>query len=116
VLALALIVGCAKAPPTLTPVGKTAWQGIQAIRVLDTIRDVAIAANAQTPPILSTDTTRKVVTFHKSAVTVIGASPGGWKPIVTASIGQLQKDVPAAEWTKIAPYVALLSTIIQEIP
>jgi hypothetical protein len=116
VLALVLIVGCAKAPPTLTPVGKTAWQGIQAIRILDTIRDVAIAANAQNPPVLSTDTTRKVVTFHKSAVTVIGSTPGGWKPIVTTSLAQLQKDIPAAEWTKLAPYVVLLQTIIQEIP
>ncbi len=107
---------CAKAPPTLSPAGRASFQAIKAVHVLDTIRDVAIAGEAQTPKVFSTSTTRHIVTLHQALVQTIGAVPDGWKPVAAQALVQLQRDLPAAEWTQLAPFVTLLQVIIQEVP
>jgi hypothetical protein len=104
--------GCAKAPPTLSPAGAAAFQATRVVKALDVLRDFAIEAEAQNPKVLSTANTRKVVTFHESAVKTIGAVPGGWKPTVTAGLDQLQHDVSAADWQRVVPYVNLIKALI----
>jgi hypothetical protein len=111
-LGVALDQGCAHTPPNLSPTGATAFQSHQIQNSLDTIRDVAIDANATTPPLLATSTTRKVVTWHQSAITVLHARGSGWVALLTTSLDELSKDLPAAEQHTLAPYIALAKAIL----
>jgi hypothetical protein len=111
-LGVALDQGCAHTPPNLSPTGATAFQSHQIQNSLDTIRDVAIDANATTPPLLATATARKVVTWHQSAITVLHARGSGWVALLTTSLDELSKDLPAAEQHTLAPYIALAKAIL----
>jgi hypothetical protein len=104
---------CGSHPPTLTPVGTAAYHATQVVKALDVLRDAAIDAEAQTPKLISTDNTRKIVTFHEAAVKAIHASPGGWKPTVVAALAQLQHDILPAEWSRLLPYVSLVKSLIE---
>jgi hypothetical protein len=117
VLIAALLVSsaCVKAPPTLTPAGVAAFNGTRVVKALDVLRDSAIAANAQVPPLLSTATTRKVVTYHESALKTIQAAPSGWVPTVQAGLTEVGKDLPPAEQQQLGPYLALVQTLIMEV-
>ncbi len=112
VLACSLSACSGNAQPQLTPAGQVAVSATQVIKALDVIRDTAIDLNAQVPPVLSTATTRKIVSFHESAVKTILAAPSGWKQTVTAGIGQLQSDLAPIDWTRIKPYVDLVVALI----
>ena len=103
------------APPTLSPAGTAAYHATQVVKALDVLRDAAIDAEAQNPKLISTENTRKIVNFHEAAVKTIGATPGGWKPTVTAALDQLQHDILPAEWQRLLPYIALVKTLIQEV-
>lgn len=103
---------CAKAQPQLSPAGQAAVSAKQVIQALDVARDFAIAANAQTPPMISAADTLKIVDWHEQAVKVIVAVPGGWKATLQASLTQLQKDVPADVWSRLLPYVTLVETLM----
>ncbi len=106
---------CASAPLNLSPAGQTAFQNTRVIKGLDLIRDTAVSANAQIPPLVSTDTTRKIVTYHRSALLIIRDVPNGWKASVLTGLDETVKDLPAKEAQLIAPYVALVKTLVQEI-
>jgi len=108
--------GCTHAPPTLSPAGTAAFHALQVGRTLDIVRDVANDANQQTPKLVSNATLLKIVTWHEAAVRTIVAVPSGWRPTVLAGLDQLQREIPAAEWSRIAIYVALLKTVIAEVP
>src|SRR5438874_13272896 len=71
-------------PPNLSPQARAAWYGTRAIKGLDLLRDTALDANAQMPPLVSTATTRKIVRYHESAITAIHATPMGWVSTVQA--------------------------------
>lgn len=107
--------GCAKTPPNLSPAGVAAFQGTQVIRALDTLRDSAILLNEQVPPIVSTDTTRKVVTYHKFAIATIHSLPAGWKPTVETGLTELQRTLPPPEGARLAPYFTLTQTLLKEV-
>src|SRR6185436_11372225 len=113
VIALALG-GCAKAPPTLSPAGTAAFHGTRVVKALDVLQDFAIAAEAQSPKLLSTDNTRKIVDFVGASAKLIDAAPGGWKPAVVAGLVELEHDLPPADWNRIAPYVNLIRVLISE--
>lgn len=115
VLVLLNFVGCAKAPPNLTPTGNAAFQKTRVIKALDVLRDFAIDAEAQTPKVLPTATTRKVVQYHQSSLKVMQASDAGWKEAVLAGLNELVGNLNADEKTKFTPYVTLLTTILQEV-
>jgi len=106
--------GCAKAPPTLSPVGVTAFQNLQIAKALDTVRDIAVDANATTPPVLSTSTTRSIVTWHKGALQVLNARSAGWPTTIATSLDAVVGNLPAKERDTLAPYVTLAKTILQE--
>lgn len=119
---LVLVVGlcasftaCASAPPNVSPAAQLAFTNTRVIGGLDVLRNAAIDANAQVPPLVSTDTTRKIVTYHRSALLVIQASPNGWQATVIAGLNQTVLDLPPAESQFLTPYVALVTTLIQEI-
>jgi len=113
-LGLVLEQGCAKAPPTLGPAAAIAFENLQVQKSLDTIRDIAIAANDTEPPLISTDSTRTIVTWHQSALVVLKAREAGWVSTVSTSLDEAVKHLKPEERTTIGPYVTLAKTILQE--
>lgn len=113
IVLLAGLAGCASAPITYTPQGQANVKKLQVIHALDAIRDIAIDANAQTPPLMSTEGTRVIVKFHQSALLVIKASANGWGDALLVSLRQTVKALPPSEQAVLAPYVLLASTLIQ---
>ncbi len=104
-----LIQSCAgNAQPQLTGQGQAAVTAAEVIKGLDVIRDTAQA-------VLSPSSARTVTLFHESAVQVIAAVPSGWKLTVLGAFDQLQKDLPAADWTRISPYINLAKTLIASV-
>lgn len=111
---LLLAISCAK-PPSLSPAGVAAFNGTRVVKALDVLRDAAIDANAQVPPLLSTATTRKIVTYHESALKTIQVAPAGWVPVVQTGLTEVTNTLPEAERRQLAPYVALVQALIQEV-
>lgn len=109
---LCVLPACAVPPPNLSPAAVTAFQNTRVIKGLDILRDTAVDANAQVPPQLSTATTRKVVQYHESALKIIHAAGSGWQAAVLVGLDELVKDAPPAERSLLAPYVALVHTIL----
>ena len=107
--------GCAKAPPNLSPAGTAAFQKTRVIKGLDLLRDFAIDAEAQSPKVLSTDSTRKIVTYHQSALRVIQASDSGWVGATVSSLTEVTNALPPGDRQKVAPYVALVQTVLTEV-
>lgn len=105
----------ANAPPNLSPVARQAFTNTRVIKGLDLIRDTAVSANAQVPPLVSTDTTRKIVAYHRSALLVIRDVPNGWKATVMTGLTETVRGLPPAESQLLGPYVALVTTILNEV-
>lgn len=91
-IALGATVACNHAPPNLSPAAAKNFTNARVIKALDLVRDTAINANAQTPPLLSTSATRKIVNFHKFALKTIDASQSGWQSAVSVALFQLRSD------------------------
>lgn len=99
----------------LSPSGKASYQATKVVKALDLLRDVAAEGEKQNPKIVSAQTALKVVGYHRQVVRTIGAVPDGWKAVALAGLDELQKSVPAAEWSKLEPFVNLLKTLYAEI-
>ena len=107
---------CAPTPPTVTtPQGITAFENLQIAKALDAIRDIAVDANATTPPVLATDVTREIVTWHRSALVVLNARSAGWVATLTTSLDQLTAKLSEKDKQLIVPYVTLAKTILIEV-
>jgi hypothetical protein len=106
------VVGCHHAPPTASPTAQVAYQGTQVLQALDLLRDAVITANEQVPPIVSTGTTRKVVTYHRMAITVVHEAPNGWKQTVTTALDELVASLSAEDRTFVGPYITLIKEIV----
>ena len=106
---------CAKAPPSLSPEGVAAFNALRVVRALDVVRDTAIDAEAQVPPLISTANTRTIINFHEAALKTIAAAPGGWKATVLAGLDQLKADILPAAWARIRIYIDLLKVVIAEV-
>ncbi len=105
--------GCAKAPPSLSPAGQSDFNKTRVVKALDLVRDTAVDAEAA--HVISTDDTRQVVLWHKSAVNVVAASETGWKATVTSTLDQTVSHLKPETQTKLGPYVALLKALIGEV-
>lgn len=115
VLLLFSLVSCASAPRSLSPVGVQDYNNTRVIKALDLVRDTAVDANAQIPQLLSEAATRKIVTYHRSALVTINATKSGWRSTVLAGLDEAVKDLPPQQAALVAPYVALVKTIVQEV-
>lgn len=104
------------APPNLTPAATSAWYGTRVIKDLDVLRDTAIDANNQTPPLLNRATTARVVLYHKAAIKTVHAAPNGWKATVSTGLDSLADSLTLDEKAILAPYLALAKAALQEIP
>lgn len=106
---------CAHAPANLSPKGVAAFQATRVVKALDILRDTAVDGNAQTPPLISTATTRAVVTYHKAALQTIQQVPSGWQATVSAGLDNTLAAVPATDKDLLAPYVQLIKVLIAEV-
>lgn len=107
---------CAAAPPTVTtPQGAIAFQNLRIAKALDAVRDVAIAANAQQPPLLSTIATRRIVTWHDTAIKTLNARSTGWAGAISIGLSGAVANIAPPEREMLTPYVTLVTTIIQEV-
>ena len=107
--------GCAKAPPDLSPEAAAAFQKTRVIKALDSFRDFAIDAEAQTPKVLPTATTRKVVLYHQATLKIMQASDTGWVQATSVGLTELVNTLAPEERAKFAPYVALITAILNEV-
>ena len=117
VLAIAPMSSCAKAPPNLSPAGAQAWYATRVVKGLDVLRDTAIDANNQTPPLLTTAETRCVVTTHQTILQTMQAKPSGWPTTVSTALDGLTKPgcLSARSVAILTPYVAVVKTALQEV-
>lgn len=110
--------GCGHAPPNLSPSGASAFHKAQVLHVLDLVRDTAIDGNKlgdSGHPVISTTTTRRVVTWHQSALNVMSAAGTGWQAAIESGLNEVVKDLPAAEGQVLAPYVVMVNTVLSEV-
>lgn len=119
---LITLVGCGTNPPpttdptvNLSPSGRAAYHAIRVVKALDLVRDIAITAEMQTPKLMSTNSTRKVVLYHQSVLKTIAAVPDGWLEVAMTGLQELQKQIPPEEWKQIDPYIRLVLVIYQEV-
>jgi len=115
ILMVVQLIACAKAPPNLSPAGVTAFNQTRVVKGLDLLRDTAVSANAQLPPLVTTDTTRKIVQYHQAALLTIQASADGWKAAVAAGLDGATASLSSVEQQTLAPYIALVKTILQAV-
>jgi hypothetical protein len=99
----------------LTPSGRAAYQATRVVKALDVLRDIAISAEEQSPKLMSTNSTRKVILYHQAIVKTIRAVPDGWVAVAQEGLDNLRKEIPADEWKQIDPYVRLVLAIYQEV-
>lgn len=102
-------------PPNLNPQATAAWYGTRAIKALDLVRDVAVDGNALEPPLFSTDVTREVVEYHRSAIKIIHETPNGWKSAVSAGLEELKKNLSPTDRQRLGPYFTLVQAILKEV-
>lgn len=116
IIAMLSLPSCVPPPPTLTPDAQWAFTETRIIKGLDTLRDVVVLANHQTPPVVSTAFMLNVTRTHRAALVTIHAHPLGWQKTVTTALDQLVQSVPPKEAAIVQPYITLADTIIKEIP
>lgn len=107
-------VGCATAPPNLSPFAYQAFYKTQVTKDIDLLRDTAVDANKQVTPLVSTGSMLKIVRWHRSALLIMRAADTGWQDAVSASLDELVKDLPLNDGQMILPYVTLTKTILRE--
>ena len=113
VFAIVFLSACASnAPPNLSPQAAQAWRGTRVIHVLDVFRDAAIDANAQTPPLLSTDLTRSIVKFHAASLEIVKNGPTGWIEMLRLGLREVQKRLTGRERELLDPYVTLVLAVL----
>lgn len=125
IVVLLLAVGCAKAPPTLSPAGTQIWQANEAVVALGTLQHVAIELNAlkvcaappatTCSPVLSDANTRTVVDTVTAALLTIKQVPTGWKATATAALTQIEQRLDALGKAKVAAYVGAARTVVNSL-
>jgi hypothetical protein len=117
ILALVGVSACASAPIVRSPQAVAALAATQTIQALDLIRDFVIAANAQTPPLVSTSTTYNVVFYHQEAIKAIKAVEGitSWKGAVQDGFDYLVKTFSPAEKALLQPYIDIVTAVLNGV-
>jgi hypothetical protein len=115
VLGLVTLPSCTPPPPTLTPEAHWAFNETRTIKGLDVLRDTLVAANKETPPLVSQTFMLATVKYHRSALVLVHAHALGWQGEVAAGADELIKDLPPNEAQLARPYIALLKTILAEV-
>lgn len=100
-------------PPNLTPEASADFTKTRVIQSIDVIFNTAVAANAQNPPLLTTDTVRKIVLAHKAFLVILDQP--NWQSKLISALTQLQNDLSSNEAAIVTPYITLALTILQGV-
>jgi hypothetical protein len=111
-LVVALSTACGKNAPVLTPDAQVAFNKVRVINALNLLRDIAVTANNQTPPVISADTLAKVQEYHTAAITITEASSHGWAVTLVTGLNEFVKATPEHEQTVLAFYTELVKSIL----
>ena len=110
---VASVESCATAPPSLSAAGQLDFNKTRVLKALDLVRDTAIDAEAA--HVISTEDTRQVVEWHKSAVAIVDVAGTTWKATVTTTLDEVVGHLSSAAQQKLAPYVALVKALLAEV-
>lgn len=102
-----------QAPPNLTPEAVVAFQNTQILKNLDLVRDMAISA--EKAGLLSRNTTRQVVLWHRASISILHARGAGWQEKIVDGVRAMQSANSAltdGEKDVLAPYFGLIKTSI----
>ena len=121
-VALVLCVGCAKAPPNLSPTGPRTFQANQAVVALGTVQHAAIELNkvqvctpAPCHPLFSDRNTAIVVDNMTTAFNGIRGVPQGWKATALSSLRAVQMRLDAEGKASIAAYLDMAITLVTNL-
>src|SRR5215831_18681243 len=114
-LCLPAFVSCTHPPPSLGPVAAADFQKTRVIKGLDLLRDFAIEGEAAQPQAVSTDLARKIVTYHQAALKILNAAGSDWRTVSGTALDAFVATLSAGEQGKVAPYVALVHTLLAEV-
>jgi len=115
IVALVVSAACASAPPTLSPVGLRAFTQTRVVKGLDAFRDVAIAAADQQPPLVSRAVTNTIVDYHQATLQTMTALGSSWATVARTGLDAVTATLTPAEQAVLAPYVALVKTLLAEV-
>ena len=125
VLCLVGIVACAMLsacpPPSLqTPQGRTAYTANQVAIAIGTLQDAVMAAHSTKDldgrPLLSTSTTRKVMSFSLDALDILDKTPDGWQATVRIAYLRLKDELGDADREKLATPLKAVDAVLEVLP
>jgi len=114
-LLLVLATACTHAPPSLSPAGVVDFNQTRLIKGLDVFMDIAFAGEAVTPPKVSPQNATRIRDYHQVAVRTILKRDAGWQAQVATGLDGVVATLTPTEQQILAPYVALLKTVLQEV-
>ena len=122
-LALVLLVsvsGCAvpasiggRSTAQLTTPGIVALHGLEVVKALDVLRDLAIDGEAA--KIIATSDARQIVTVYRSVLLSLKELPGGWKVTVLTALTQLARDLSPSARAQAGPYIDSAVLLIKAV-
>lgn len=126
-LVVCVLVGCAKAPPNLSPSGARAYQANQAVVALGTVQHAAIELNkiqvcnpAPCHPLFSNKDTAIVVDNVTTALTTMRTVPQGWKATALSALQAVKMRLADDGKASIAAYldtaIAIVSALTGDTP
>ncbi len=104
--------GCAGNPTPSTAPVLPAVKATEVVHALDAARDIAKVVSDAYPTVITPADFQQVLAFHTEAVTIIGATPNGWKATVETALDQLPKNLSPAAAARLQPYLALVKTLV----
>ena len=79
------------------------------------MREVAVGAHATAPPLLDAKETLAVVEWHQTAIRLVNGGQAGWKNLMTTGLDQLLAKLKPTTRQLLAPYAAVIRTLLQEL-
>lgn len=97
----------------LSQTGLDEYNKTRVIHALDIIRDAAV--DGEKLGVFSRQDTVNIVSYHKSTVQVLSVSGAGWRATVQTTLDETVTHLTPSARAKVAPYVALVKAILQEV-
>ena len=94
ILVLALVSACSAPVTIVTPQGKISYAADQIVIRVNELQNAAIAANATTPPSVTTAVTGVIVRFCVSADATLAATPAGWQASLLTAWTTAKSSIP----------------------
>ncbi len=109
------IASCQQPPPNLTPAAVVAFRQTEIVKDLDRVRDIAVDAHQTTPPLLTAEVTKEIVTWHQTAIRLVHDRAANWQAAVLQGLDELQRHLSAHDRQLLAPYLVAVRTLLAEV-